>query len=95
MDVQIPTCFDFYNKMHMFENIEEAKYLYAVFASGMASNNIPGFASQCVACGSCLEKCPQHIAIPDFLEKVSTDMEGQDFQEYMDDIRQRFNSGLA
>lgn len=92
--VKIPKCFDFWNKMHMFGNPGEAKFMYTAFLSGMTSNDEPGFASQCVACGQCLEKCPQHIAIPDFLEKVAAEMEGAGFQEYVDGIRQHFTSGL-
>jgi hypothetical protein len=30
----------------------------------------------CVKCGECLEKCPQHLPIPDLLEEVKEDMEG-------------------
>ncbi len=29
-----------------------------------------GNASVCINCGKCLEKCPQHIPIPDELKKV-------------------------
>jgi predicted aldo/keto reductase-like oxidoreductase len=32
--------------------------------------NPNGNASVCVRCGKCLPKCPQHIQIPDELEKV-------------------------
>ena len=30
----------------------------------------PGNASLCIECGECLEKCPQHIQIPEVLKKV-------------------------
>jgi predicted aldo/keto reductase-like oxidoreductase len=33
-------------------------------------------ASICVECGECLEKCPQHLPIPDMLKDVAEDMEG-------------------
>ena len=33
-------------------------------------------ASLCVECGQCLEKCPQHLPIPDLLKDVQADMEG-------------------
>ncbi|NLH43753.1 MAG: hypothetical protein GX448_18090 [Planctomycetes bacterium] len=36
----------------------------------------PGYASQCVRCGKCLEKCPQQIRIPDRLAEVAADMDG-------------------
>ena len=41
----------------------------------------PGYASQCVQCGECLEKCPQEIEIPDFLEKVAEEMEDANLEE--------------
>lgn len=75
MDVNIPVCFDFFNKLHMFES-DEARRLYNVMAGGMLSGGRAGLASQCVACGQCLEKCPQGIPIPDVLERVAAEMEG-------------------
>ncbi|TVM36842.1 aldo/keto reductase [Oceanidesulfovibrio marinus] len=80
MGVQIPKCFDFYNRMHMFGDENRAKYMYVAFVSGLTSNEDPGFASQCVACGECLQKCPQGIQVPDMLEKVAAEMEGPDIQ---------------
>lgn len=74
--VQIPICFDFFNKMHMFGNVEEAKYMYGIFAKGEVLQREPGFASQCVECGMCLEKCPQQIAIPEVLKRVVAELEG-------------------
>ena len=94
MGVQIPKCFDFFNKMHMFGNEDEAKFLYAAFTSGMTSSNGPGFASQCAACGECLEKCPQHIEIPDMLVRVAAEMEGPGFLEKLAAFKQHFKSGL-
>ncbi|EHJ48905.1 NADP-dependent oxidoreductase domain protein [Solidesulfovibrio carbinoliphilus subsp. oakridgensis] len=73
--VQIPKCFDVYNKLHMFGDAEGAKFMYAVSVSGVLGASAPGFASLCVACGQCLEKCPQHIGIPDMLEKVAAELE--------------------
>lgn len=67
--VQIPTCFDFLNKAHLFD-FEEAKRMYSIFADGTVLQREPGLASQCVECGLCLEKCPQSIDIPNVLKKV-------------------------
>ena len=36
----------------------------------------PTMASMCVRCEKCLEKCPQHLPIPDLLEEAKEDMEG-------------------
>jgi len=73
--VQIPTAFDFFNKLHMFGNPEETRRLYNVFASGAIQHSAAGYASQCVECGQCLEKCPQSIRIPDMLKRVSAELE--------------------
>jgi predicted aldo/keto reductase-like oxidoreductase len=79
-DVAIPACFEVYNKMHMFGNPEEARFLYAIRMSGIFGT-APGYASQCVQCGDCLEKCPQHIEIPDFLEMVAEELEDADLEK--------------
>lgn len=94
MGVQIPTCFDFYNKMYMFGNPAEARFMYAAFGSGITKGDTSGFASQCVACGQCQEHCPQHIAIPDMLTKVAAEMEGPGFADTVAAIRQGFTAGL-
>ena len=31
---------------------------------------VDGAASLCIQCGECLEKCPQHIDIPDMIKKA-------------------------
>ena len=90
--VQIPKCFDLYNKMHLFGNVDEARFLYTASVGGIVSNSEPGFASACVACGTCLEKCPQHLAIPDFLEKVAAEMEGPDILERLAMVKQLFKT---
>ncbi|WP_338667950.1 aldo/keto reductase [Pseudodesulfovibrio methanolicus] len=74
--VQIPTCFDMFNKLHMFGNLAEAKHMYNAFAEGTVLQRRPGFASQCVECGECLEKCPQSIEIPEVLKRVAAELEG-------------------
>ena len=79
-DVAIPVCFEVYNKMHLFGNIEEAKFMYAIRMSGIISGT-PTYASQCVQCGECLEKCPQQIEIPDFLEMVVDELEDEELEK--------------
>jgi len=75
-NVMIPSCFEVYNKMHMFGEIDASMFSYAIRMSGDLTTGEPGFASQCVACGECLEKCPQGIQIPDMLADVAEEMEG-------------------
>jgi len=79
-EVAIPACFEVYNKMHMFGNLQEAKFLYAIRMSGIFGA-ASGYASQCVQCGECLEKCPQHIEIPEFLEMVAEELEDADLEK--------------
>jgi uncharacterized protein len=72
--VLIPRCFEIYNNMHMF-NATDAPFRYVALNCGALTGE-PGYASQCVQCGECLEKCPQKIDIPACLEKVAAELEG-------------------
>lgn len=80
-EVMIPICFEEYNRMYLFGAEEEVKSRYAVRMSGELADGRPGYASQCVACGECLDKCPQHIPIPDMLAHVAEEMEGPKLTE--------------
>jgi predicted aldo/keto reductase-like oxidoreductase len=80
-EVMIPICFEEYNRMYLFGAGEEVKSRYAVRMSGELADGRPGYASQCVACGECLDKCPQHILIPDMLAHVAEEMEGPKLTE--------------
>ena len=79
--VMIPAIFEVYNKMHLFGNKEEAKFIYAIRMCGVISGNKQGFASECVECGECLEKCPQSIPIPDILADVVEELEGPGMED--------------
>ncbi|MCP4688170.1 MAG: aldo/keto reductase [Desulfobacterales bacterium] len=78
--VNIPGCFEVYNKFHMFGSLPESKVVYAIRMSGMTTGE-PGYASQCEQCGECVEKCPQGLEIPDLLEKVVDELEGPDLEK--------------
>ena len=80
-NVTIPDCFDEYNAMHMFGALEETKFRYALRLSGELVDGQPNYASQCVRCGECLDKCPQQIPIPDMLAQVAAEMEGPELAE--------------
>jgi uncharacterized protein len=88
--VLIPGCFEVYNKMHMFGDEEMVKFSYAMRMSGMLADDEPKYASQCVECGECLEKCPQQIPIPDFLKDVAAEMEGPEMENRLAIARQMF-----
>ncbi|KAF1074807.1 aldo/keto reductase [Methanogenium sp. MK-MG] len=88
-NVDIPLCFELYNNRYMFKN-PDAEMFYAVRLSGVLTNSPEHFASQCVQCMECLEKCPQHIDIPDLLETVVREMEGEGFEERKKAAREMF-----
>ncbi|WP_440955481.1 aldo/keto reductase [Methanosarcina sp. Mfa9] len=87
--VNIPACFDAYNNLHMSGNADEAKFMYAASLGGALGGD-PGFASQCVQCEECLEKCPQHLEIPTLLESVIEDLEGPDLEQRVAMAKQLF-----
>jgi predicted aldo/keto reductase-like oxidoreductase len=73
--VNISGAFEILNKLHLFKNEPEARFMYAVRCGDIFSGGQMGYASQCIQCGECLDKCPQGIAIPDMLEQVVSDLE--------------------
>ena len=77
--VGIAGCFDTYNQLYMYGNPAE-KFFYVVKLGGFISGQ-RGYASQCEQCGDCVVKCPQNLAIPDLLEKVAAEFEGEGLAE--------------
>ena len=89
--VNIPECFDIDNNLHMFNNADEAKFMYVMRMGGIITNTEPGgLASQCIECGQCMEKCPQNLEIPDLLKAVAEELEGPDFEQRLAMIKQAF-----
>jgi uncharacterized protein len=78
--VAIPTCFEIYNDLHIFRKKNDAPLMYVLRAGGLTLDG-PGYASQCVECGECLEKCPQGIDIPESLKLVVQDLEKEDLKQ--------------
>jgi len=92
--VDIPECFSIYNDLHMFGNVEGAKFTYAVNMSGVFTNSEPGgFASQCTECGQCMEKCPQGLEIPELLKAVAEELEGPDLEQRVAMAKKLFKKG--
>lgn len=86
--VLIPAIFQAYNHLYMFKNEAEAKHMYTFRAGGgISPDSKPGYASQCVQCGECLEKCPQKLEIPDLLEEAGDKLEGDDILDKLAAIR--------
>lgn len=88
--VMIPLCFEEYNTRHLFGALEEARFRYAFRLSGELADGQPGYASQCVQCGECLDKCPQHIPVPDVLAQVAQEFEGPDLMDRVAAARKIF-----
>lgn len=76
--VDVPSCFEIYDNFYLSGNEKEAKLMYVAKPGGIIRGGVPGYASQCVECGQCVEKCPQHLDIPALLEEVSEKFEGRD-----------------
>jgi uncharacterized protein len=68
--VDIPSCFMYYNQAYTYDAKEKAAGVYLWALNGSFSGGVPGFASACVECGECEEKCPQHLPIREYLQDV-------------------------
>lgn len=62
--VDIPGVFELYNDAHMYDNLSRQQMAYSTFLSDEER------ADSCTACGECVEKCPQGIDVPMWLEKA-------------------------
>jgi predicted aldo/keto reductase-like oxidoreductase len=63
--VEIPDIFEMYNDAMIYEDPEEARWLYRQLKEEQR-------ADRCTKCGECTDVCPQEIDIPGWLEKVHT-----------------------
>jgi hypothetical protein len=88
--VNIPLCFEEYNNLYLGDNPSVEKFMYAARVGGAVGLGEPEFASLCVQCGECREKCPQHIDIPAVLESVVAELEGPDLRERVAMAKQMF-----
>nr|WP_320160085.1 aldo/keto reductase [uncultured Methanoregula sp.] len=68
--VDIPSCFMYYNQAYTYDAREKATGVYLWALNGSFSGGVPGFASCCIQCGECEEKCPQHFPIREYLQDV-------------------------
>ncbi len=69
--VDIPSCFMYYNQAYAYEAKEKAGGVYSWALNGTFTGGIPGYASCCVECGECEEKCPQHLPIREHLQGIA------------------------
>jgi predicted aldo/keto reductase-like oxidoreductase len=75
--VDIPTCFETYNHMHMFKDVKFARLNYMARVGGVFA--APARASQCEECQECEAVCPQQLPISALLKEVASEMEGRFF----------------
>ncbi|MDD3094815.1 MAG: aldo/keto reductase [Candidatus Neomarinimicrobiota bacterium] len=68
--VDIPGSFQYLNLAAMINNPKEGRRLYNLLVKDKGKA-----ASQCIACGECLEKCPQRLPIPELLQTVIREFE--------------------
>ena len=63
--VDIPGNFEHYNHAFLFDAVQDARFRYQVFLHPEQRSSV------CIACGLCQELCPQNIAIPEWMPKVT------------------------
>ena len=68
--VDIPGSFQYLNLGAMINNPQEGRRLYHLLVKDKGKS-----ASQCIACGECLDKCPQRLPIPEILQTVVQEFE--------------------
>ena len=88
--VDIPACFETYNNLYMFGGKDRLMIMYAAKLGGILRGAERNLASQCVQCGQCLNACPQHLPIPQLLERVVEEFEGQDMEKRIEFAKQLF-----
>ncbi len=67
--LNIPANFEFFNYAHAFDDLASARFRYKAFLTEAERSGA------CINCGICEELCPQHIAIPEWMPKVSALMD--------------------
>jgi predicted aldo/keto reductase-like oxidoreductase len=66
--LDIPKNLNFYNQFHLFDAAEardRCRFFYGIQVSP------PERAERCTSCGKCVEKCPQHIPVPDVMRRAA------------------------
>ena len=68
--LDIPETFAMYNEWKLFGN---------KFAFQRAMNKLEVKPGDCVACGNCMNACPQRLEIPDLMQKIQAEYDGLEF----------------
>jgi predicted aldo/keto reductase-like oxidoreductase len=69
-NVDIPAIFQIYDDAMMYQDAHIGQFRY----NGPFGLDQDQRADKCTECGECLEKCPQHIDIPNWLKKVHEEL---------------------
>jgi len=78
--VNISECFSLFNGFHTFGLKQFTPILYVLRMGGLLTGQ-PSYASQCSHCRDCVQKCPQNLDVPAWLEQVASQFEGEGLQE--------------
>lgn len=73
--VNIPACFELFNRKNIFGDSWQSKVFYMGWVAGFSGGK-PAYASLCKNCGKCVQKCPQHLPIPEYLRMVAKEFDG-------------------
>jgi len=73
--VNIPGSFKIYNDYYMFGDEQQARSMYAMMLKGGLTGQ-KADATLCKDCKQCMERCPQHITIPERLKEVEKELGG-------------------
>jgi uncharacterized protein len=73
--VNIPRNFSVYNDYYMFGEEQQSRAIYGMMLMGGLTGKRAD-ASLCKECKQCIERCPQHIVIPERLKSVAKDLGG-------------------
>jgi predicted aldo/keto reductase-like oxidoreductase len=73
--VNIPRNFSIYNDYYMFGEEQQSRAMYGLMLMGGFTGKRAD-AALCKECKKCMERCPQHIAIPEQLKSVANEVGG-------------------
>jgi uncharacterized protein len=73
--VNIPANFKIYNDYFMFGDEQQTRFMYALMLKG-GLNREKADATLCKDCKQCIERCPQHIVIPERLKELENEIGG-------------------
>lgn len=80
--VNIPRNFAMYNDYYMFGDEQRARAMYAMMLMG-GLTGVRSDASLCKDCRQCMERCPQHIVIPEKLKLVAEELGGPKTEAFL------------